>query len=186
MQCWWKAWDAWIFFLYFGFLIKFWEINLTKNLFSGSGYLESCQSDRHDLWRSRANAFGVIPVRPARLMKELHRVHWCDSWACHIEQVAPGRLAWLVCKIGHQPLFLFLPLFLSSFSSLHIAAALLAILEFSPLWKPVVSQIDSMSWYPNRVGYVRCLYHLILLYFEKFAWMSSCGRDLRLNQCICD
>jgi hypothetical protein len=40
-----------------------------------------------------------------------------------------------------------------------------------------VSQIDSISWYFNRVGYVRHLYHLIFLYFEIFAWMNSCGRD---------
>jgi hypothetical protein len=33
----------------------------------------------------------------------------------------------------------------------------------------VVPQIDSMHWYPNRVGYVRRLYRLILLYFENFA-----------------
>jgi hypothetical protein len=36
----------------------------------------------------------------------------------------------------------------------------------------VVPQIDSMSWYSNRVGYVRRLYHLIFLYLESFAWMN--------------
>jgi hypothetical protein len=43
--------------------------------------------------------------------------------------------------------------------------------------EPLVREIDYMSWYPNRVGYVCHLYRLIFLYFEIFVWMNSCGRD---------
>jgi hypothetical protein len=35
-----------------------------------------------------------------------------------------------------------------------------------------VPQIDSMSWYSNRVGYVCRLYRLIFLYFENFARLN--------------
>jgi hypothetical protein len=80
------------------------------------------------------------------------------------------------------PLFLFLhPLFLSSFFSLYLAVAPLAIWTSPPKSKPVVQQIDSISWFSNHVGYICHLYHLILLYFEIFAWMNSCGRDLSLK-----
>jgi hypothetical protein len=34
--------------------------------------------------------------------------------------------------------------------------------------EPLVREIDFMSWYPNRVGYVCHFYRLILLYFEIF------------------
>jgi hypothetical protein len=71
------------------------------------------------------------------------------------------------------PLFLFLPpLFHSPFFSLHLAVAPLAIWSSLPKSEPMVPQIYCMSWYSNRVGYVRHLYCLIFLYFEIFAWMN--------------
>jgi hypothetical protein len=57
----------------------------------------------------------------------------------------------------------------SSSSSLHLAAAPWRFVISLPYLKRVLPQIDSMSWYPNRVGYIRRLYHLILLYFRNFA-----------------
>jgi hypothetical protein len=71
-----------------------------------------------------------------------------------------------------DPLFLFLPpLFPSPFFSLHLAVAPLVIWSSLPKSESVVTQIDSMSWYFNRVGYARRLYRLIFL-FENFAWMN--------------
>jgi hypothetical protein len=100
------------------------------------------------------------------------------------EWVVPVRLAQLLCVIGHRTLFsfflsFFLPLPLLSLRQLHWW-----FWSSIPYWKPVVPQINFMSWYPNHVGYVRHLYHLILLHFEIFTWMNSFVRDWRLNQCI--
>jgi hypothetical protein len=79
-------------------------------------------------------------------------------------------------KTPHQ--FLFLPpLFLSSFILLYSPVSPLVILSSLPKFVPLVREIDFMSWYPNRVGYVYHLYHLILLFFEISIWMNSCVRD---------
>jgi hypothetical protein len=96
------------------------------------------------------------------------------------EGVTPTTMARLTGRIWLPSLslsFSSLSFFLSSVSSTHLAAAPLAILSSLPKSEPLVQEINSMSWYPNRVGYVCRLYRLILLYFEFFIWMNSCGRD---------
>jgi hypothetical protein len=70
-------------------------------------------------------------------------------------------------------------LFLSSFLSPHLVVVSLAILSSLPKSETVMREIDSMSWYPNYIGYVRRLYRLILLYFEIFVLMNLCGGNLR-------
>jgi hypothetical protein len=64
------------------------------------------------------------------------------------------------------------PSFQMWFCHIQLAAAPLVIWSSLSKSEPVVPQIDSMSWYSNRVGYVRRLYCLIFLYFENFAWMN--------------
>jgi hypothetical protein len=48
-----------------------------------------------------------------------------------------------------------------------------------------VQEIDSMSWYPNRVGYIRRLYHLISLYLEfSFGLTHVEGIRKEINECV--
>jgi hypothetical protein len=147
--------------------------------------------------------FWVTLVRLTWFMKESRQVHWHDSGgegggAClmtwhHVDWVTPTEShfltwhdwvasvysTWLLTK-NPPPLFLFLP---RLFTLWRFHWRFEISLSYS---ESLVSQINSMSWYLNHVGYARHLYRLILLYFKNFAWINSCGRDLRINQCNCD
>jgi hypothetical protein len=71
-------------------------------------------------------------------------------------------------KLGYP--ILFLPrLFSSTFFSLHLGTTLLMIWSALLKSETVVSQINSMSTYSNRIGYICHLYRLIFLYFKIFA-----------------
>jgi hypothetical protein len=173
-----------VIFFYFGlFIIIFWEMNPAKSFFFKFVPFESHQSSWCDLWRSCASAHDAT---------RLHSVTPKRRWLSHAiwHGVTPftlNELAWLAHQQSHWPSFsflllsFFLPLSLSTLRWLHWWFQLS--LPYSEL---VVPPIDSMRWYPNRVGYVRQLYRLILFYFQNFAWMNSCGRVWRLKQCNCD
>jgi hypothetical protein len=64
--------------------------------------------------------------------------------------------------------FFLLSFSLPSFSSTHLVAAPLAISSSPPKSEPLMREIDSISWYPNRVGYICCLYRLNFVLFWNF------------------
>jgi hypothetical protein len=123
----------------------------------------------------------VVSSRMAQLTSHRTRRRWSHAMSVSVthEGVAPASLAQLPGRIWQLLPFSFLlfSFFLPSFSSIHWRPAPLAISSSLPKSEPLVREIDSMSWYPNHVGYICHLYHLILLYFEIFIWMNSCGRD---------
>jgi hypothetical protein len=155
-----------------------------RNLFPSDVPFRSRQSGWHDSWRSPAMCTGVThragscPVADVALRRpQLRQAVWRDlvtstavAWllphpterrcsrAISIgtthEGVAPITLAQLSGRM-RQPLPFFF--FLSSFLLLYSLVAPLAILSSLPKSEPLVWEIDSMSWYPNRVGYVCCL-----------------------------
>jgi hypothetical protein len=124
---------------------------------------------------SRAKVSDVTAVASTAVAWQTTLVHRTSIESRHVRRhdcadhhdVTPQQ------NIAPLPFSFFLP----PFSSTHLAVAPLAILSSLPKSEPLVREIDSMSWYPNRVGYVCRLYRLILLYFDIFIWMNSCGRD---------
>jgi hypothetical protein len=138
------------------------------------------------MWRhvglSRVNPFGVTQSR---------WLLWRDwqAYSIDVYHVVPCWMVWLT-KESHQPpwrdssaeygslsSFFLLSFSLPFFSSTHLAVAPLTISSSPRKSEPLVWEINYMSWYPNCDGYVCRLYRLILLYFEIFVWMNSCGRD---------
>jgi hypothetical protein len=61
-------------------------------------------------------------------------------------------------------------------------AAPLTISSSLPKFEPLVREIDSMSWYPNRVGYIRRLYRLIYCILKfSFEWTHVVGIRDEIN-----
>jgi hypothetical protein len=101
----------------------------------------------------------VAPCWAARLTKESLQPPWRNS------------------SVEYGSSFFLLSFSLPSFSSTHLVVTPLSI-SSSPLKsESLVREIDSMSWYPNHIGYVCHLYRLVLLYSKIFIWMNSCGSD---------
>jgi hypothetical protein len=187
-----------IFFVFWLFLIKIREMDLMKLFSIPTLLIHANHTDAihegvtlvHMMRLEGLTRAPSITVAPRRLeSRQCTRRNWVVpagvtssdmvrlSYASPIGVTGPPR--------HRRPAFFlisfFLPLPLSPWRQLHWQ-----FLIPLPLSKPVVTQIDSISWYPNYFGYVPHLYRLIFLYFEIFAWISSCGGDSRLNKCIRD
>jgi hypothetical protein len=177
-----------IFLSILAFLINIWEINPAKTFLSNLALL-SCVSPIGVTYK------GVTPYALTRLGSTVSHTLPC-GWS-HAARVTLSDMVWLnhassfsmtgPPRVPRPSLFLpplFLSFFLFPFFTLRwLHWWFVTSLSYS---KPVVPQIKFVSWYPNCVGHVRHLYCLILLYFENYVWMNSCGRDLRINQCNCD
>jgi hypothetical protein len=126
---------------------------------------------RQSVWRDSVAPAGVAQLTDLfhRTLIESHHVRWRESRRSHANHHGTTH------RQNMAPLLL--SFFLPSFSSTHLAAAPLAILSSLAKSEPLVREINSMSWYRNCIEYVCRLYRLILLYFEMFVWMNSCGRD---------
>jgi hypothetical protein len=122
---------------------------------------------------SRASPVGVIykgvkPYVVARLASTVSRTLPCGL--SHTARVAPSDMAWLSHanpfgmtgrpRLPRPSSSFFLPPLFTLWWLHWWFGISLSYLE------PVTPQIDSMSWYPNHVGYVRHFYRFISLYFK--------------------
>jgi hypothetical protein len=155
-----------------------------ENLFSRSDSFESRQSSCMSRVMCTSVTYGVGTSPWVALIVVARLIglfDWTSIESRHVGQRDSRRsqLPWCDSSVEHgSPSSFFLLSFsLPSFFATHLVVAPLVILSSSPKSEPLVREIDSMSWYPNRVGYVCHLYRLILLYFKIFVWMNSCGRD---------
>jgi hypothetical protein len=152
-------------------------MNSAWNLFLRSDLFKSHQFGWRDLWMSHIICTGLshadcYGVTDRVVLSDVDRVTPCYSAQLTKESCQPP---WRESSAEYgSPPFFFPPLlFLSSFTSTHLSAASLTISSSLSKFKPLVWEIDSMSWYHNHVRYVCHLYHLILVYFKIFIWMQT-------------